>query len=259
MVLSPSVGERWPDYRLPTDYWRTSVRELAPEVPRGGFVMCQPNSSGADFMRWSNDGRENCATDVIGPLAPYDGRRTGTWDASATEFLAVMSGVDRIGDNCERLDDVTRRMYWRTVTMSYVARCDLVVVDYPPGGMRFAGDGHDGSVLLGGWDVHRDRPGIGLRADSAELGFALPDWSVGRDLVLRGTALARDGIGLEVNGSPVEVSGVGEEFAAPVPAEVAAAYGAGRLLITVSDTDATTDEALRLLTLRVETATKEDR
>lgn len=242
-LLAPSVGDRWPEYRLPTDYWRTSVRELAPEVPEGGFVMCQPNNAGADFMRWSNDGRENCATDVIGPLAPYDDLRRGSWDAVPTAFLAVMSGVDRIGANCERLDDVTRPMYWRTVTMSYVARCDLVVVDYPAGGMRFAGDGHDTSVLLGGWDVHRDRPGIGVRDGRAELGFALPAWAAGHDVVLVGEALGADGLGLQVNGTDVDVEVDGETWTADVP------EGDDRLLVTV-----TAGEDVRLLTMRLQDA-----
>lgn len=248
VLLAPAVGERWPDYELPTDYWRTSVRELAPEVPRGGFVVCQPNTVGDAFMRWSNDGRENCATDVIGPLAPYDDLRSGTWDASPTGFLAVMSGVDRVGENCARLDDVTRPMYWRTVTMSYVARCDLVVPDYPAGGMRFAGDGHDGSVLLGGWDVHRDRPGVGLREGSAELGFALPDRAGIGGLVVRGVALGATGLGLRANGTDLDVEVDGDEYSAAVPAEVVAAAGEGRFLVTVSDTDGD----LRLMTLEIE-------
>lgn len=125
-VAAPLVGERWPTYDLPTDYWRTSVRELAPSIPRGGFVTCQPHTEDGVFVRRSNDGTANCATDLIGPLAPYDDRRRGSWDASPDAFLVTMSGVDRIGANCTRLADVTRWRYWREVTMSYVARCDLV-------------------------------------------------------------------------------------------------------------------------------------
>ncbi|GAB3196862.1 hypothetical protein GCM10027062_07070 [Nocardioides hungaricus] len=123
-ILAPSVGERRPEYQLPTDYWRTSVRELAPEVPEGGFVLCQPYLVDGAFVRRGNDGGNDCSTDVIGPLAPYDSRRSGTWDAAPTQWLAIVSGGDRIGDNCTRLADVTRPMYWRTMTMSYVARCE---------------------------------------------------------------------------------------------------------------------------------------
>lgn len=128
-VVAPFVGERWPTYDLPTDYWRTSVRELAPSVPRGGFVVCQPHTVDGAFVTRSNDGSANCAEDPIGPLAAYDDRRRGTWDESPGAFLATVSGVDRIGDNCTRLADVRRWRYWREVTMSYVARCDLVETD----------------------------------------------------------------------------------------------------------------------------------
>lgn len=240
-LVAPRIGDRWPAYELPTDYWRTSVRELSPEIPRGGFVLCQPNMEGDVFMRRSNDGRENCATDVIGPLAPYDDLRRGTWSSSPTEFLAVVSGVDRIGSNCERLDDVTRRLWWRTVTMSYVARCDLVTVPYPEGGLQFAGDGHDTSVLLGGWDVHRDRPGIGVRDGRAELGFTLPDWAADRDLVLAGEAQGAAGLGLQVDGADLDVEVDGEAWRAVVPA------GGDQLLVTV-----TAGEDVRLLTMRLE-------
>lgn len=125
-VLAPSVGERWPEYQMPTDYWRTSVRELAPEVPEDGFVLCQPHLVDGDFVQRGNDGSADCSTDVIGPLAPYDAERSVAWDPAPGEWLAVVSGVDRIGENCTRLADVTRPMYWRTMTMSYVARCESV-------------------------------------------------------------------------------------------------------------------------------------
>lgn len=244
-ILAPSVGDRWPQYDMPTDYWRTSVRELAPEVPRGGFVLCQPSLVDGVFMRWGNDGRDNCDTSVIGPLAPYDAERSGSWDSSPTQWLAITSGVDRIGDNCTRLADVTRPMYWRTMTMSYVARCDLVVEDYPEGGLT---PGTGGRNLLGGWTSHHGDPGIGLEGDSGEIGWALPDWARGRDLELSGEALGRPGIGLEVNGTPLRVEGSGDAFHAHVSADLARAAGEDRLLVTVSDADGD----LRLLSLRME-------
>lgn len=249
-ALAPSVGERWPEYQMPTDYWRTSVRELAPEVPAGGFVLCQPNLVDGVFMRWSNDGRDNCATDVVGPLAPYDAERGGGWDAPITEFLAVTSGVDRIGENCTRIADVTRPMWWRTMTMSYVARCDLVVEQYPAGGLR---PGTGGTTQLGGWTSHPSQPGIGLEGGAdgvAELGWELPTWARGTDLVLLGEGLGLSGVGIEVNGTPLAVTGSGEDLRVEVPADVAAAAGQDRLLVAVSDEDGD----LRLVALRMEVA-----
>ena len=244
-AVAPGVAERWPEDELPTDYWRTSVRELAPDVPRGGFVLCQPNLVDGVAMRWSNDGRDDCGSDVIGPLAPYDDERSGTWDAAPTRWLAVTSGTDRIGDNCTRLADVSRPMYWRTVTMSYVARCDLVVEDYAEGGFQ---PGTGDRYLLGGWTSHHAAAGFGLAGGRGEIGWTLPEAARGRDLVLSGEALGRPGIALAVNGTPVRVEGDGDAFHAPVSAGLAAAAGEGRLLVTVSDADGD----LRLLSLRME-------
>lgn len=243
-ALAPSVGERWPEYQMPTDYWRTSVRELAPEVPEGGFVLCQPNLVDGVFMRWSNDGRDNCATDVVGPLAPYDAERSGDWDAPITEFLAVTSGGDRIGENCTRIADVTRPMWWRTMTMSHVARCDLVVVEYPEDGAP------GGGTQLGGWSSHASEEGVRLAAASAELGWELPSWARGTDLVLVGEARGRPGVAIAVNNTPLEVTGSGDAFRAEVPADVAAAAGEDRFLVSVSDEDGD----LRLVALRMEVA-----
>jgi len=254
-ALAPSVGDRWSTLDLPTDYWRTSVRELAPEMPRGGFVSCQPHTEDGAFVPRSNDGRENCASYVVGPLAAYDDRRRGSWDAPPTEFLATVSGMDTIGDNCTRFADVTRHLWWRTVTMSYAARCDLVLEAYPDGGLDFAHGGNGGAVMLDGWAVHHDDPGIGLEQTRARLGFVLPPSARGHDLVLRGTATGRAGLGLRVNGRPVATVGTGDTFEARVPAALAAAYGEDRLVLAVTDTDAD----LRLLTLRIEPRIEEER
>ncbi|KQW53393.1 hypothetical protein ASC77_03675 [Nocardioides sp. Root1257] len=248
MLLAPTVAEHWSDFELPTDYWRTSVRELAPEVPQGGWVTCQPNGAGDDFMRWSNDGHEDCTTDPIGPLAPYDDLRSGTWAAPETEFLAVMSGVDRIGANCTRFADVTRRMWWRTMTMSYAATCDLVTTGYPAGGLTFTSDGNGGSALLGGWSGGHVEPGVGLSRESAEIGFTLPAWARGEDLVVVLDVEGGHGVTLDVDGESVPVTGDDATLRAAVPAGLAARDGEGRLLVRVRDAD----HDVRVLGLRLE-------
>src|SRR5262249_25417527 len=126
----------------------------------------------------------------------------------------------------------------------------LPVEDYPAAGMHFAGDGHDSATLLGGWDLHRDRPGIGLRDGAAELGFTLPTWARDGDLVLRGEAQGASGLELAVNGTALDVEVSGEDYSAVVPAAVAAAAGEDRLLLWVSDADGD----LRLMSLAMEAA-----
>lgn len=93
---------------IPTDYWRTSVRALAPAIPRGGHVVCSPTKLDGVTMPFSHEGREQCANDPIGPLAPYDDLRDGGWPASRTSFLAVLTGGNLPGTNCEEIARVTR-------------------------------------------------------------------------------------------------------------------------------------------------------
>lgn len=250
-VLAPAAAEHDRDWELQSDYWRTSVRELAPSIPVGGFVTCTPPIVGDTFLPADAASHDDCATDPIGPLSPYDGHRAGTWPADPTTFLAVDAGTDFVGANCERFADVTRRLYWTTLTMSYVARCDLVLQPYPATGLMFAGDGTGGSVLLGAWQVHRSYPGVGLPDEPAAIGVTLPENLLGTDLVVSGTVTGREGLSLAANGEPLRVSTGAEAFTARVPADVAGAYGEGRLLIRLDDRDPTD---LRLLTLRIEAA-----
>jgi hypothetical protein len=214
-------------------------------------VTCTPPIHGDTFLPVDAANHDNCARDPIGPLAPYDGERTGTWPASPREFLAVDAGTDFVGENCDRFADVTRRLYWTTLTMSYVARCETVLQPYPPAGIEFAGDGAGGSVLLGAWQVHRSYPGVGLPEAGAAIGVTLPEDLRATDLMVTGTVTGGDGPTLAANGEPLRATaGIGE-FAATVPADVAEAYGEGRLVLRFAD-DAPVD--LRLLSLRIEPA-----
>lgn len=245
--LAAPLVERVSDYEVPTDYWRTSVRELAPGVPVGGWVTCSPASDpGGRFLRTSREGRFDCGTDVIGPLAAYDDLRSGTWEVSPTSFLVIETGRSSVGSNCTKLADVRRWLYWRHVEMGYVAECDLVLLPFPAEGMDFEGGAGSGN-LLGGWSIHQSDRGIGLRDDLAELGFALPPGAESRPLTLTGTALGAGGMTVEVNGEPVGVQVEGGSFRVEVPAATAAAYDEGRVVVGFGDAD----RDLRVLTLRL--------
>jgi hypothetical protein len=235
------------DYEVPTDYWRTSVRELAPGVPVGGWVTCSPAyDSEGRALHSSREGRFNCATDVIGPLAAYDDLRSGTWEVSPTSFLVIETGREAVGTNCTKLADVRRWLYWRHVEMGYVAQCDLVLLPFPDDGMNFEGGAGSGN-LLGGWSIHQSERGIGLREEPAELGFTLPAADAARPLTLTGTALGAEGLTVDVNGEPAEVQVDGDSFRVDVPAATTTAYGEGRVVVGFGDADGD----LRVLTLRL--------
>ncbi|MEJ7831899.1 MAG: hypothetical protein WKF79_03215 [Nocardioides sp.] len=244
-TFGPVAAERNPELEIQTDYWRTSVRELVNAVPSGGFVTCSPLLDEDRFLRRSHESSDDCAIDVVGPLAPYDDQRGSAPVTSPTSFLAIETGSDFVGSNCTRIAEVTRRLWWRTVTMSTVSRCDLLLEPYPPEGLAFAGDGSDGSVLLGGWDVHRSRPGVGIEGEVAELGFVLPDAGRGGDLTLTGSALGRDDLGVAVNDVTLPLRPLAADaFEVAVPAEVAESFGDGRLVVRL------TGAGVRLLDLR---------
>ena len=252
-AVAPLAAERGRAWEVPTDYWRTSVRALAPDIPQGGLVVCSPSYDDEDrFLPYSHEGHQDCGTDLIGPLSPYDDQRAATWSQDPTDFLAVDTGTDFVGDNCERLAAVTRGLYWRTVTMSYVARCDLVLEPYPSEGLTFTGAGTGGAVLLNGWSAHRSEPGIGLAHGTGSLGVTLPARLRTGALELRFTLTdPTSGLRLLANGVEVPLRTDGQDaLAADLGADVVGAYGGGRLVLAFVDPAA--GGTVRLLGLSLE-------
>lgn len=235
-ALAPAAVRIDPVLELPTDYWRTSARALAPAVPSEGFTTCSPTRTGEAFSRTSRDGAEDCGTDVVGPLAPYAGLRAADPLGSPVEFAAVVTGSDLGAANCERTASVERRLWFRTLVMGYVATCELVLEPYPAGGLSFDATGSGLGASLGGWDVHRSRPGIGPDG-TGTLGVQLPEQWTGRGLDLRATALGAADAVVSANGHPLDLVVQAGTLRAHVPASVADRW-AGRLLLEVRDRDA---------------------
>ena len=113
------------DGRLPTDYWRTSMRELIPLVPAEGATSCtfDPLILGLVPI--------DCAAQ--GQLLPFWATR-GTAGTKALvpagKYLYLESNRGRVdpGPGCTVLDRVTRTLHGQEVTMSYVALCDAPCV-----------------------------------------------------------------------------------------------------------------------------------
>jgi hypothetical protein len=113
------------DGRLPTDYWRTSMRELIPHVPAAGATSCtfDPLILGLVPI--------DCAAQ--GQLSPFwDTRGSEALDVPVPDgrYLYLESNRGRVdpGPGCTVLDRVTRTLHGQEVVMSYVALCEAPCV-----------------------------------------------------------------------------------------------------------------------------------
>ena len=120
------VAAREPvDGRLPTDYWRTSMRELIPLIPASGATACNFDPLVLGLVPI------DCATQ--GQLSPF-------WDSRGREglgisvpsgkyvFLEANRGRVDPGPGCSIVDAVTRTLHGQELTMSYAAICEAPCV-----------------------------------------------------------------------------------------------------------------------------------
>lgn len=232
-AIEPVAAKMDPRLQVRTDYWRTSVRELAGSVPAGGFVVCTPiRRARGVFVRRANETAGDCASDGIGPLQPYDDLRGQPAELPPTKFYAVDTGYQRIGPNCTLLGSVTRRLYWRKIVLSTASRCAFLPANYPGKPVEFSGDGDGKSFALSGWLARKNQPGVLLTGSAGLVAFTLPDsWRAG-PLEITGhlTPPAAGPLSVTVNGTQLPLVS-STQFRIPVPASVVDSYGAGRLLI----------------------------
>ena len=161
-----------------SDYWRTSVRELAPTIPSGGRVVCSPYWLDNKAQRFNFDGSFDCASDPVGPLAPYNALRRPSTEVplGPTEFWAVIERTPRVPDNCTVVSSVTRGMGLARVVMSYVARCSLPFAEVPTSGVRFDRSFASWAYLLSGW-ANAPYGGVRIRGGNAGIALRIPaDW-----------------------------------------------------------------------------------
>lgn len=109
------------------DYYRASGREIAPDLPRDGRLVC---SAAVDddrkAMRMAHlDGWFDCRTSEMSPIAPYlsrgDGRDLGA--LAADQFWDVNFGSLDAPKNCQKVATVTRRLRWTRLAMSTLWKC----------------------------------------------------------------------------------------------------------------------------------------
>lgn len=226
------------------DYWRTSLRELGPEIPGGEHLVCTPvlGPDGA-YRRYSPlayplaTRANDCRRDAISPVAAY----LRASDPSAyplDSFLEVSAEFFGDSSNCSVLGEVTRTPYFAPRRLSEVSRCELSLAGYPAGGIEL--DGDDAAVttfLLGEWTSSHDRPGVSVLESTGALGFTLADDAAS------GVTLAFETTGdgdaaVSVNGASLRprLTAPGE-WRVRVPGRVVEALGDGRLVVSWTPED----------------------
>ncbi len=231
---------QWPSRN---DYWRTSFRELADEVPGDEYVVCSASTDHRGFtMRFLHTaGRSraersrNCWTDEISPIAPYASPdEVDELAPMAPTFVAVTEHEP--GSNCTVLDRVVRPRHLTTQSMAVLSRCDLRLKVYE-GPVEFALDHGTTEYLLGGWTGKPSDEGVQMMGRGAGLGFELPPELVDRDLRLDLT-VSEEPADVLVNNEPVAWEGGPDRIRIEVPAAQASAFGEDRLVVTLEAADA---------------------
>ncbi|MGN6576925.1 MAG: hypothetical protein ACTHKG_14690, partial [Nocardioides sp.] len=202
--------------RPETDYWRTSVRELAPTIPEDGRVVCSPFEIDGRAVRYSFDGNADCATDPIGPLMPVNRLRKARAARSLdpTEFWAVVERRASVAKNCEEIASVTRKLRLRTLVMSYVARCQLDFPEYPRGGIYFGRPPMGWQYLPVGWSTRPFGRGVTASEGEATVAMTLPREMHNRSIRVQVGCASAGAFSVMVNGvklasSKVEVTSYG--------------------------------------------------
>ena len=210
-----------------SDYWRTSVPELLPEIPTDGQIVCGPTRSNAEGIegiegidggalvagRYSSDSSVDCREDPLGPLSsewtardlPYD-------DALAPgSFYVIIDRDHALPGNCTRLAAVTRDRHLREIAMTYLARCQLAPAPLEaPVEFRRPESENMAPELWAyapvGWVTRWSTSAIDAEGGSASLTFRAPADCAEQPCWLQLDADAPADLAAAVNGVPTQLS-----------------------------------------------------
>ncbi|MDP3893101.1 hypothetical protein [Nocardioides sp.] len=235
--------------QVQSDYWRTSVPELLPDLPTDGQIVCGPTRSstlgslaGSDEAagtdptalvagRYSSDSSVDCRLDPLGPLAsPWAAEGLPLDDALPhDEFYALIDRGHDLPANCTRLAEVTRNRHGREVDMTYVARCRL---DPPPLDeevtfVRPAGENLTPGLWAYapvGWVMRESVDAIDSAGSTASLTFVASPACAATGCALVLDADAPDDLVARVDDAPAEISVVAGSVDVRLPAGTSATW-----------------------------------
>lgn len=215
---------------LQSDYWRTSVPELLPDIPTDGQIVCGPTRSStlgasagskeAEAIdpetlvagRYSSDSSVDCREDPLGPLASAWAQQGLPHDDLLPRdvFYAIIDRDHELPRNCTRLAAVTRDRHGREIAMTYVARCrlDPQSLEQPVAFSRAVSE-NMAPTLWGyapqGWVMRESATAIDAEGSSASLTFEVPAGCVGATCSLLLDADAPVDLAASVNGVPTAI------------------------------------------------------
>lgn len=111
----------------PTDYWRTSWRELAGLIPDNNLAVCPPRMVFKDDIapNWPMVDTYSCRFEYM--VSPFlsDQQAGGAADRSDEDYWMLRENFSGyyIPSNCVVYDEVTRQLRGERVMMSYLLKC----------------------------------------------------------------------------------------------------------------------------------------
>jgi len=212
------------------EYYRASGRELAPDVPLHGRMVCQPegDEKGRALREAHLNGWMDCRSDIASPIAAFRQDFAGVSTPIAQDEFWAITFQPKIqtAPNCRRVTSVSRRTLWQHLQMATLVRCSLAFPTLPAGTVEFR-ETNELAVLLPdlGWLLPSvDQSGYGIRTHGVRstLVFRLPASMRGTPatLVLRTTEPARPEVsfgGVALQPRPLP-SGAG--FSVTIPSDL---------------------------------------
>ncbi len=178
------------------DYYRASGREIVPELPVTGRIVCTPEEDENDrALRAAHlDGWVDCRDPASSPIAAFMGDRGARGgELAADEFWAVTFDIrGSVPKNCIEVSTVSRRLVFRRLNLASLSRCTLPFPKLAAETVVIDGDSDRGFQLPDlGWNafgVDGTTDGVGFKGGPATMTFSFAPWLRDAPLMLRLTA-----------------------------------------------------------------------
>lgn len=124
VTASRSIEGMWP-----TDYWRQSARELIARTPQTGTESCR-------YEQGRKGELHSCELEPM--FVPFAGDRgtlakAGSLNPGQYWLIWENQGLTDIPDGCTMHDEISRRLFFQSVVIGQIAKCDQMTALNPAG------------------------------------------------------------------------------------------------------------------------------